>query len=75
MNAEKLDQEIVHKLKYVIPRKLYSMPVQEYIKGRVVVRVDVPPLRKNAAVSGDKKSVLKKQATIASSKFEQVKEN
>lgn len=63
-NAEKLAQEIVHKLKYVIPRKLYPMPVQGYIEGRVVARVDVPPLRKNAAVSGDKKSVSKKQALL-----------
>lgn len=64
LNAEKLAQEIVHKLKYVIPRKLYPMPVQGYIEGRVVARVDVPPLRKNAAVSGDKKSVSKKQALL-----------
>lgn len=40
------------------------MPVQGYIEGRVVARVDVPPLRKNAAVSGDKKSVSKKQALL-----------
>lgn len=64
LNAEKLAQEIVNKLKYVIPRKLYPMPVQGYIEGRVVARVDVPPLRKNAAVSGDKKSVSKKQALL-----------
>ncbi|WP_053793117.1 translation elongation factor 4 [Apilactobacillus kunkeei] len=64
LSAEKLAQEIVHKLKYVIPRKLYPMPVQGYIEGRVVARVDVPPLRKNAAVSGDKKSVSKKQALL-----------
>ncbi|WKN29225.1 translation elongation factor 4 [Apilactobacillus kunkeei] len=64
LNAEKLAQEIVHKLKYVIPRKLYPMPVQGYIEGRVVARVDVPPLRKNAAVSGDNKSVSKKQALL-----------
>ncbi|CAI2666752.1 MULTISPECIES: translation elongation factor 4 [Apilactobacillus] len=64
LSAEKLAQEIIHKLKYVIPRKLYPMPVQGYIEGRVVARVDVPPLRKNAAVSGDKKSVSKKQALL-----------
>lgn len=64
LSAEKLSQEIVHKLKYVIPRNLYPMPVQGYIEGRVVARVDVPPLRKNAAVSGDKKSVSKKQALL-----------
>ena len=40
------------------------MHVQGYIEGRVVARVDVPPLRKNAAVSGDKKSVSKKQALL-----------
>lgn len=63
-NAFDLAQEIVHQLKYVIPRRLYPMPVQGYIEGRVVARVDVPPLRKNAAVSGDAKSVSKKQALL-----------
>lgn len=40
------------------------MPVQGYIEGRVVARVDVPTLRKNESVSGDKKSVSKKQALL-----------
>jgi GTP-binding protein LepA len=62
--ATHLAQSIVHQLKYVIPRKLYPTPVQGSIEGRVVARVDVPPLRKNAAVSGDKKSISKKQALL-----------
>ncbi|GAT90550.1 translation elongation factor LepA [Apilactobacillus kunkeei] len=30
----------------------------------MVAKVDVPPLRKNAAVSGDNKSISKKQALL-----------
>ncbi|TPR13185.1 translation elongation factor 4 [Apilactobacillus timberlakei] len=63
-NANQLAQSIVHKLKYVMPKKLYPIPVQSYVEGRVIARVDVPPLRKNAAVSGEKKSVSKKQALL-----------
>lgn len=63
-DAAKVTQELVHKLKYVIPRKLYPMPVQAIVEGKAIARVDVPPLRKNAAVSGDKKSISKKQALL-----------
>ncbi|AQW20913.1 elongation factor 4 [Lentilactobacillus curieae] len=64
LDAPKQTQELVHKLKYTIPRKLYPMPVQAMVEGKAIARVDVPPLRKNAAVSGDKKSVSKKQALL-----------
>ncbi|WEV42201.1 translation elongation factor 4 [Bifidobacterium sp. ESL0682] len=57
-------QALVEKLKYTIPRRLYPMPVQAMVEGRVLARVDVPPLRKNAAVSGEKKSISKKQALL-----------
>ncbi|WP_061993617.1 GTP-binding protein, partial [Fructobacillus ficulneus] len=57
-------QKLVHELKMTVPRRLYPMPVQAQVEGRVVARVDVPPLRKNAAVSGQAKSVSKKQALL-----------
>ncbi|TPR23311.1 elongation factor 4 [Apilactobacillus timberlakei] len=63
-NASQLAQSIVHKLKYVMPKKLYPIPVQAYVEGRVIARVDIPPLRKNAAVSGEKKSISKKQELL-----------
>ncbi|EHS57712.1 translation elongation factor 4 [Paenibacillus kribbensis] len=56
--------ELVLKLKHKIPRKLYPMPVQVLVEGKVIAREDVPPLRKNAAVSGEKKSISKKQALL-----------
>ncbi|MNW57626.1 GTP-binding protein LepA [compost metagenome] len=40
------------------------MPVQVNVEGKVIAREDVPPLRKNAAVSGEKKSISKKQALL-----------
>ncbi|WP_283680202.1 translation elongation factor 4 [Lentilactobacillus sp. Marseille-Q4993] len=64
IDAPQQTQELVHKLKYTIPRKLYPMPVQAVVEGKAIARVDVPPLRKNAAVSDDKKSVSKKQALL-----------
>ncbi|CAK1228001.1 translation elongation factor 4 [Fructobacillus evanidus] len=57
-------QQLVHELKMTIPRRLYPMPVQALVEGRVVARVDVPPLRKNAAVNGQARSVSKKQALL-----------
>jgi len=63
-DAPRVAQDLVHKLKFVIPRKLYPMPVQSVVEGKALARVDVPPLRKNAAVSGDKKSASKKQALL-----------
>ena len=57
-------QSLVHQLKTVIPRKLYPMPVQAVVEGKAVARVDVPPLRKNAAVNGEQRSTSKKQALL-----------
>lgn len=59
-----MTKELVEKLKYTIPRKLYPTPVQAIVEGKSIARVDVPPLRKNAAVNGEKRSVSKKQALL-----------
>lgn len=40
------------------------MPVQAVVEGKAVARVDVPPLRKNAAVNGEQRSTSKKQALL-----------
>lgn len=63
-NAADQSQEIVHKLKYTVPRQLYPMPAQAIVEGKVIARVDIPPIRKNAAVSGEKKSISKQQALL-----------
>ncbi len=63
-DAARLTQQLVEKLKYTIPRRLYPMPVQAVVEGKAMARVDVPPLRKNAAVNGDKHSISKKQALL-----------
>ena len=62
--APTMTQELVHKLKYTIPRKLYPTPVQAIVEGKAMARIDVPPLRKNAAVNGEKRSISKKQALL-----------
>ncbi|MDV7757961.1 translation elongation factor 4 [Liquorilactobacillus mali] len=63
-DAPKLTQELVKKLKYTIPHRLYPTPVQAIVEGKSIARVDVPPLRKNAAVSGESQSISKKQALL-----------
>ncbi|KRN08592.1 GTP-binding translation elongation factor LepA [Liquorilactobacillus mali KCTC 3596 = DSM 20444] len=63
-DAPKLTQELVKKLKYTVPHRLYPTPVQAVVEGRSIARVDIPPLRKNAAVSGESKSISKKQALL-----------
>ncbi|GAP03396.1 elongation factor 4 [Fructobacillus pseudoficulneus] len=62
--VEEQTQKLVHELKMTVPRRLYPMPVQAVVEGRVVARVDVPPLRKNVAVNGSSYSISKKQALL-----------
>lgn len=64
IDANNEAQALVHKLKYTVPRQLYPMPAQAIIEGHVIARVDIPSIRKNAAVSGDKKSISKQQALL-----------
>ena len=63
-DAPRMAQDLVHKLKYTVPRRLYPMPAQAMVEGRALGRVDIPPLRKNAAVNGTSYSVSKKQALL-----------
>lgn len=63
-NVEGMTQKLVHELKMTVPRRLYPMPVQAVVEGKVLARVDVPPLRKNAAVNGEQRSISKKQALL-----------
>lgn len=67
-DVQALAQKLVEKLKYTIPRRLNPMPAQIMVEGKVVARVDIPPLRKNAAVNGKKYSTSKKQALLRSQK-------
>lgn len=60
-DVPKASQNLVKKLKYSVPRKLYPMPTQAVVEGKAVARVDIPPLRKNAAVNGEKRSISKKK--------------
>lgn len=38
------------------------MLAQAVVERKVLARVDIPPLRRNAAVNGEKRSISKKQA-------------
>lgn len=64
VDAPKQSTTLVHKLKYTVPRRLYPMPAQAIVNGKAIARVDIPPLRKNAAVNGKSYSVSKKQALL-----------
>lgn len=61
-DAYSIASRLVKKLKYTVPRKLYPMPAQAIVENKVIAREDIPPLRKNAAVSSEKKSISKQQA-------------
>jgi len=63
-DVQAMSQKLVEKLKYTIPRRLQPMPTQIMVENKVVARVDIPPLRKNAAVNGKKYSTSKKQALL-----------
>ncbi|AWN34040.1 MULTISPECIES: translation elongation factor 4 [Lactobacillus] len=62
--ADLIAHKLVKKLKYTVPRRLYPMPVQAMVENKSIARVDVPPLRKNAAVNGEKRSISKKQQLL-----------
>lgn len=57
-------QELTGKLKYPVPLSFYPILVQAVVEGKVIARVEVPPRRKNAAVLGEKRVFLKKQALL-----------
>lgn len=63
------------KLKYTLPRRLYPTAVQALVEGKVIARVDVPPLRQNAATNGEKRSISKKQALLRNQKHNKEKAN
>ena len=54
-------KEIVGKMKYLIPRKLYPMPVQSIVENKVIAREDIPPLRKSVTGKGFSGSMSKKK--------------
>jgi len=52
--ADLLGRDLLKKLKAVIPRQQYKVPLQAVIGGRVLAREDIPAVRKNvlAGISG-----------------------
>lgn len=54
-------KEIVEKMKHLIPRKLYPMPVQAVVENKAIAREDIPPLRKSATGKGFTGSMSKKK--------------
>ncbi|MEI8635188.1 hypothetical protein P4S72_30280 [Vibrio sp. PP-XX7] len=62
-DAHTIAADLVVKLKHIVPRKLYPMPVQAIVENKAIARADIPPLRKNQSVNGEKRS-LSKQKTL-----------
>lgn len=59
--AYEIGRRIVEKMKYVIPRKLYPMPVQAVVEHKAIAREDIPPLRKSVTGKGFSGSMSKKK--------------
>jgi GTP-binding protein LepA len=66
-NAYHKGQAVISKLKEIIPRQLFLVPIQAYAAGRVISRANVKPMRKDVLAKcygGDisrKKKLLEKQ--------------
>lgn len=60
--------DIIHRLKYVMPKKLYPVPLQAAIGSRVIAREDIPPLRKDALAKGFEGSMSAKNRLIRKAK-------
>jgi GTP-binding protein LepA len=65
--ADRIGREVVARLKTVIPRQLFAIPIQAAVGGRVVARETVKPFRKDVTAKlygGDvtrRKKLLEKQ--------------
>ncbi len=59
--AYDIGRKVVEKMKYVIPRKLYPMPVQAVVEHKTIAREDIPPLRKSVTGKGFSGSMSKKK--------------
>jgi GTP-binding protein LepA len=46
-NAQRQGRALVERLRRLIPRQLFEMPIQAAIGGRIIARETIKPIRKN----------------------------